>query len=278
MWTLLQPRTRSREQITLALLRIRHLVRDADWQRADPAQGGGLGVVLVPGFGFPDLSLAMTSKWLAARGYRPIGARIGLNVGCTTELVDRIEQRMVQHAEATGGPVVLMGQSRGGWLARLAAVRRPDLVRGLVMFGTPVLDPMGAKPKVVQTARFLTRLSSFGLPGLLREDCLSGPCFESNSAALAAELPFGLPALSVYSRSDGIVPWQLCLDPCAECVEIDSSHIGMGFEPDLYRVLEHRLAQWASPMVPSSSRTHRTGPRRARRTGPRPIRPCAGAS
>jgi pimeloyl-ACP methyl ester carboxylesterase len=259
MWTLLQPRTRSREQVSVALLGIRRLLRHAIWQDADPAQGAGLGVVLVPGFGFPDLSLAMTSRWLAARGYRPTGARIGLNLGCTTKLVDRLERRMAEHAETTGGPVVLIGQSRGGWLARLALTRRPDLVRGLVMFGTPVLDPLGAKPEVVRTARFLTRLSAWGLPGLLREDCLSGSCFENNSAALAAELPFGTPALSVYSRSDGIVPWELCLDPYAECVEIESSHIGMGLEPCLYRVLEPRLAQWAaSPAVPSCSRPHRT--------------------
>jgi len=251
MWSLLQPGDRSvqepsHERITVALLGIRRLVRHPVWRAADPGEGGGLGVLLVPGFGFGDRSLALTSSWLTARGYRPAGARIGLNVGCSTELVERIEERLTAHVALTGGKVVLLGQSRGGWLARMVAVKRPDLVRGLVMLGSPVLDPLGAKPKLVQTARFLARLSALGVPGLLREDCLGGACFGNTLAALAAELPLGMPALAVYSRSDGVVSWRLCLDPCAECVEINSNHVGMALEPAFYAVIAPRLAQWAA--------------------------------
>ncbi|ALG07589.1 esterase/lipase family protein [Kibdelosporangium phytohabitans] len=247
MWTLLQPRVRSRnqEKVTLALRGIGRLLRDPVWRTADPGAGRGTGVLLVPGFGFPDQSLALAARWLTARGYRPVGARIGFNVGCTTELVDRLERRLVRHAEVCGGKVIVLGQSRGGWLGRLLAARRPDLVRGLFMFGTPVLDPLGAKPEAVRTAWWLTRLSAVGVPGLLAEDCLAGACFQTNSAALAAALPDGIPAVSVFSRSDGIVPWQLCLDPCAEWVEIESSHIGMGLSPAFYRALAPRLAGWA---------------------------------
>jgi hypothetical protein len=43
MWTLLQPRNRSREQLFLALLDVRRLVRHEVWRDADPAQGGALG-------------------------------------------------------------------------------------------------------------------------------------------------------------------------------------------------------------------------------------------
>jgi pimeloyl-ACP methyl ester carboxylesterase len=253
MWTLLRPTSRDdspahseqREQILRALLRVGRLTGHSVWREADPAQGGGLGVLLVPGFGFGDRSLTLAHRWLAARGYRPAAARIGLNVGCSTELAERLERRLVAHAETTGGKVVLLGQSRGGWLARLVAMRRPDLVRGLVMLGSPVLDPLGAKPALVRTARFLARLSGFGVPGLLSDDCLTGLCFENTVAALAADLPVDVPALAIYSRSDGVVPWRLCLDPSAECVEITSSHVAMTLEPEFYTVVAPRLAEWA---------------------------------
>jgi hypothetical protein len=43
--------------------------------------------------------------------------------------------------------------------------------------------------------------------------------------------------LAIYSRSDGIVAWQSCLDPYAEQIEVDSSHSGMSVHRDVYRLL-----------------------------------------
>jgi pimeloyl-ACP methyl ester carboxylesterase len=235
------------EQMLLVMLgMVPRLLRDSAWRQVKKTQGAGLGVLLVPGFGCGSHTLTLTRTWLRARGYRPADAQIGLNVGCTTTLVDRIERRLEEHAEATGRRVVLLGQSRGGWLARLVAARRPDLARGLVMAGSPVLDPLGAHPKAVRVAEFLTRLSTLGVPGLLDADCFTGSCYRTHSAALAEPLPPEVPALAVSSRLDRIAPWQLCQDPSAECVEIRSSHTGMALHPDFYRAVEPRLAEWAT--------------------------------
>ncbi|HEX2133552.1 MAG TPA: alpha/beta hydrolase [Actinophytocola sp.] len=243
--------TASREQtLVVALTMVPRLLRHSVWHEARRNQGGGLGVLLVPGFGCGDWTLTMTGAWLRARGYRPAGARVGLNLGCTTDLVDRIEQRAAEHADRTGGPVVLLGQSRGGWLSRLVAVRRPDLVRGLVQIGSPVLDPLGASPAVIRAARVLTRLSTVGVPNLLDDDCFTGECFRVNSTALSEPLPDNVPALAVYSRLDRVAPWRLCQDPYAECVEIRSSHTAMALHPDFYQALRPRLAAWAKATVP----------------------------
>jgi pimeloyl-ACP methyl ester carboxylesterase len=209
-------------------------------------QQQGLGVLLVPGFGATDHSFAITAEWLRTRGYRPAPARIGFNVGCTTELVTRIERRLEEHADRTGRRVVLLGQSRGGWLARPAASRRPDLTRALVTLGSPVLDPMGAHPHVMRAAKALARLSALGVPGLVDEDCFTGACYDRNTAELARELPASVPAMAVYSGLDRIAPWQLCQDPWADCVEVRSSHTAMGLHPDFYRALRPRLAEWAT--------------------------------
>lgn len=157
MITLRQPARAVGENLLPAMLDIPRLLRHPVWRPADLGEGAGLGVLLVPGFGFGDRSMTLVSAWLKARGYRPAGSGTGFNVGCTTELVARIVTRAERHADETGGRVVLIGQSRGGWLSRLAAIRRPDLVCGLVMLGSPVLDPLGAHPTVVRVARLLAR-------------------------------------------------------------------------------------------------------------------------
>ncbi|GAB1515196.1 alpha/beta fold hydrolase [Actinophytocola sp. KF-1] len=240
-------RIEAQERMLVAVVgMVPRLLTDSAWRTPKTRQGRGVGVLLVPGFGCGDRTLTLTRTWLRARGYRPACARTGLNMGCTTTLADRIEQRLEEHVAATGGPVVLLGQSRGGWLARLVALRRPELVRGLVMVGSPVLDPLGVNPKAVRFARFLTRLSTWGVPGLLDADCFTGTCYDTHSAALAEPLPDGMPALAVYSRLDRVAPWRLCQDPSAECVEIRSSHTAMALHPDFYRILEPRLASWAA--------------------------------
>lgn len=230
----------------MLLLGVPALLRHPVWRPARANQGAGQGVLLIPGFGFGDRSLALLSMWLRARGYRPTGARIGLNVGCTSTLVTRLERRLEEHAKATGRRVILLGQSRGGWLGRLVAIRRPDLVRALVMLASPVLDPLGVNPKSIRFARLLARLSELGLPGLLDEDCFTGECYRASSTGLAAPVPASVPVLAVYSRQDRVVPWQLCLDRSAECVEVPSSHTGMGLDPRLYAALEPRLTAWAA--------------------------------
>src|SRR3954471_6739788 len=95
-------RTTTNEQTLVAILTIPRLLRHPVWRVADPGQGAGQGVLLIPGFGFGDRSLTLTRNWLRARGYRPPSAGLGLNIGCTTTLVDRIERQLEVHADVTG--------------------------------------------------------------------------------------------------------------------------------------------------------------------------------
>jgi dienelactone hydrolase len=218
------------------------LVRHPVWREAD--DGGGAGVVVVPGFAGADASMAMMRRWLARRGYTPTGAGLGINVGCTEDLVHRLEQRAEEHAERTGGRVLLVGHSRGGMLARMVAVRRPDLVCGLAMLGSPVLDPLDAGGLVTVVLPAVVRLSELGVRGLLDGDCLSGPCSAATVAGLSAKL--SVPAVAIYSREDGVVGWRSCQDPEAEWVEVRCSHAGMGTDPDVFAALAPRLAAWAA--------------------------------
>jgi triacylglycerol lipase len=63
----------------------------------------------------------------------------------------------------------------------------------------------------------------------------------------------------VYSRSDGIVDWRACLDPCAEQVEIASSHLGMAVSPAAWRAVGAALDRFGQ------AEARRRPPARARR-------------
>ena len=60
------------------------------------------------------------------------------------QLIDFIEREV-------GAPAYLVGHSLGGYLSLMAASRRPDLARGLVMLDSPLLS--GWKARAVQVAK-----------------------------------------------------------------------------------------------------------------------------
>ena len=63
---------------------------------------------------------------------------------------------------------------------------------------------------------------------------------------LDAASPVRVPLTVVYSRRDGIVSWQACIDRSSldvEHVEVFSTHLGMGIDPDVWRLVADRLAR-----------------------------------
>jgi len=202
-------------------------------------------VLLIPGFMAGDASLAVLRAWLRRRGHRVAMSGMLANVDCAERSVSRLGEHLRRFA-ADCDRVVLVGQSRGGGFARALAVRHPDIVVGLVMLGSPVRDSLAVSPSVRRTVRWVAQLGDLRLPGLFSTRCRDGACCEAFHADLTAALPPGIHAISVYSRSDGIVDWRACLDPEAEAVEVDSSHCGMSVHPAVYRVLDRALRTCAS--------------------------------
>ena len=198
-------------------------------------------VLLVPGFMASDQSLSVLNGWLRRRGSRTASAGLWINVDCGERTTTALDARLRRLAERTGRRVVLVGQSRGGQLARVLAVRNPDLVDGLVMLGSPVLDPLRVGPAVLRAVRSVARLGDLGIPGTFSSECGDGACCAAYREDLMAPLPQATRALSIFSRSDGIVAWQSCLDPFAEQAEVDSSHSGMSVNRDVYRLLSRFL-------------------------------------
>ena len=228
---------------------VSELVRSPVWRGHGVADGGGLPVLLVPGFLAGDPSLSMMNRWLSARGYRTCTSRIRFNVDCTREAVERLERRLVEFTDGTGRPAAIVGQSRGGLFAKIMATRQPDRVAGIVTLGSPNVDHMAINPLVARQVRFVAALGTAGVPGMFRDDCLRGQCAEELAEWLERPFPTRVPYVSVYSRSDWVVDWHACVDPDADNVEIDSSHVGMSVHPEVYRLLGERLAVLAGRSV-----------------------------
>jgi pimeloyl-ACP methyl ester carboxylesterase len=108
------------------------------WERA------GWTVHAIPRLGH-DPAYPVTSNWPHLRD----------------QLIHFIE-RQVRPRMATPGPVMLAGHSLGGGVSLLAACRRPDLVRGLLMLDSPVVS--GWKAHGIHVAK-LTGLIERVSPG-----------------------------------------------------------------------------------------------------------------
>ena len=207
-----------------------------------PRRAGAPPVLLIPGFMAGDASLTVLATWLRRRGHRVSTSGIRINMDCAGKAAARLETHLQAFAADCHGPVVVIGQSRGGTLARYLATREPELVCGLATMGSPVLDPLAVSPSVLRAVRSVARLGDAGLPGVFSTECADGACCAGFLSELKAPLPAGLRAVAMHSRSDAIVDWRACLDPHAEQVEVNSSHCGMSVNPEVYRALERVLA------------------------------------
>ena len=88
-----------------------------------------------------------------------------------------------------GERVAIIGQSRGGVFARALAVRRPDLVSGIVTLGAPTVRQLSAHPLVLAHVVMVGALGTGRVPGMFSVRCLRGACCERFRADLVGALP-----------------------------------------------------------------------------------------
>jgi triacylglycerol lipase len=217
------------------------LMRSPVWKGEGVADGGAQPVMLISGFLANDASLGWMARWLKQTGHRPCRAGIRWNVDCSTRTAERLEKRLECLVEDSGQKVAIVGQSRGGNLARVLAARRPELVSGIVTLGSPLIDALDVHPVVRAQVYALGVLGTAGAPGLFSQSCLWGACCTSYWEDAKAAFPPGVGFVSIYSRSDGIVRWRSCLDPAAELVEVRGSHVGMALNSEVYRSIAAAL-------------------------------------
>lgn len=204
-------------------------------------------VVLAPGFGSDERYLAPLRHYLLRKGFHAEGYGLGRNLAginlphrledlsdrwkfsakkvykgeagvpyLCDRLIDRIRER---HAE-TGLPVSVIGWSLGGYLCREAARDLPEIVRSVITLGAPAIGG----PKYTAAAP-LFRKRGMDL------DWIEAEIKKRES------IPIRQPITAIFSKTDGIVSWQACIDHYSKNVrhvEINGSHLGMGFNPSVW--------------------------------------------
>ena len=195
-------------------------------------RGDGHTVYVLPGFMAGDQSTLVLRRFLQARGYVAEPWGFGRNLGPRGRLREAMQARIEQLFEEGGKrKVSLLGWSLGGIYARELARRQPEHVRQVITLGSPFGSGTGAGTNP-QVARLFESIN-----GESRERIAAD--FLSEAAA-----PPPVPTTSIYSRSDGVAAWQVCLEKQAahtDNVEIVASHIGMGFNPAVFYVVADRL-------------------------------------
>src|SRR3954471_12230456 len=220
------------------------LMRSRVWRGEGIDDAGSQPVMLIPGFLAGDDSLGLMARWLRRSGHHTSKAGMRANVNCSEAAYERLLERLEALADERGERVAIIGQSRGGNFAKVLAVRRPDLVSGIVTLGSPQLNPLAVHPLVHAQVYVVGTIGTLGAKRFFRHSCRWGDCCSTFWEDLDGPTPDAVGSLSVYSRSDGIVDWRACLDPCAEHVEIDSSHCGMAVHPEAYRAVAGALADF----------------------------------
>jgi hypothetical protein len=216
---------RGREVLTG--LQVARLLAASPRLLAAPRAQGDHVVVDVPGWQAPEASGAPLRAYLRRLGYDARGWGLGTNLGDPEKDRDRLAERVLRWADEHG-PVSLVGWSLGGVIAREVAREHPDAVRRVITYGTPV----------VGGPSFTVVASSYG-----EEECRR---ITELSAAHDRANPIRVPVTAIFTRRDGIVAWQACLDrttPDVEHVEVGSTHLGLGIDPDVWAVVVDRLAR-----------------------------------
>src|SRR3954454_19502282 len=222
------------------------LMRSPVWRGTGLPPGDDRPVMLIPGYLAGDGTLALMTRWLRGLGYRTRRAGMRAHVDCSAAVTRGIEERLECMADRTGQRVAIIGQSRGGIVARAIAVRRPDLVSGIVTLGSPVRGMLSIHPLVLGSIGVVASLGALRVPHTFTWSCLRGECCRDFRDALEGEFPADVGYVSVHSKRDGVVSWKACLDPAADqCVEVTSSHCGMAVHPAVYGVVGRSLAGFA---------------------------------
>ena len=201
----------------------------APWLSLAP-RGDQHGVLVLPGLLASDSSTVLLRWFLGWLGYDVHGWSLARNLGPTDKVLDEMPRMLSVLAERTEGPVSLIGQSLGGIYARELARERPRLVRQVITLASPFAQ---ADTRESRAHGVYQRHAHRHAPGT------RVPTLEQ------VALPIEVPSTAVYSRWDGIVSWQSCIEPetaLHENVEVRCGHLGFGVDSATLWLVADRLA------------------------------------
>jgi pimeloyl-ACP methyl ester carboxylesterase len=200
--------------------------------------GDGHPVMVLPGFLASDFSTKPIRSFLKGKGYETYGWGLGRNlgthiVGGEQVLSDNLINRVIELSVIHSAKVSLVGWSLGGILAREIARIIPDCVRQVITLGSPFNGPHGSSPVVERLFELINGNVSQSNPDVVRKMVMLPP----------------VPNSALYSKTDGVVHWQACINHRiethhqAENIQVRGSHSGLGHNPQVVWIIANRLSQ-----------------------------------
>ena len=224
---------------------------------------GALPIIMFPGFGSDERYLKFLQRYLTNLGYQTEGWGLGVNLaglnlkhnlddlsprwefdfpeGYTEEtykgeggvafLCDKAIDRVKRRSTELNSPVVIIGWSLGGYIAREVARELPDEVAQIITFGTPVIGG----PKYSRAADYF-KSKNFDLDWI------------EKSIEKRDQNPITQPITAIYSKSDGVVSSFASIDtvsPRVKNIEVNSAHLGMAFNHKIWSVVRNALSEEA---------------------------------
>ena len=196
-----------------------------------PPQGDGHPILVIPGFLGDDSATYLLRAYLSKLGYTPFPWDMGYNLGNIKKinlLLDKIHS--LNHTYQRR--VILIGWSLGGIYARQLAKEQPHLVEKIITLGAPF-----AGMELPNRAAWLFKLINN-----------RRPVAETDKKWLVdIPSPAPVPTLAFYSKEDGIVPWQACMEPFPshihENAEVKGSHVGLPHNIQMWKIMTDYLIE-----------------------------------
>ncbi len=192
-------------------------------------RGDGHGVLVLPGLLASDSSTALLRQFLRLLGYQVRGWSLGRNIGPTEDVLDGLPANLSALVRQSGGPVSVVGWSLGGIYARELARRHPGQVREVITLGSPFALADSQQSHADRAYERRARLHATARVPTREE----------------LRRPIPVPSTAVYSRRDGIVSWQACIEPETDLhqnAEVRCAHLGFGVDPATLWLIADRLA------------------------------------
>ncbi len=191
-------------------------------------RGDGHPVMVLPGLMAGDVLTLFLRKFLQGSGYAAYAWEQGLNRGPRDGVLEACIARVKELSEKHGQKVSLVGWSLGGIFAREIAKALPNNVRSVITLGSP----FAGHPKANNVWRLY--------------QAVSGKTAVDDVQIAEIKKPPPVPFTSIFSRSDGIVSWQCCVEregQQTENIEVHGSHTGLVVNPTVLHAIADRLAQ-----------------------------------
>lgn len=187
-------------------------------------------VVVVPGMGGSDVSTRSLRAFLHFTGLNAYGWEQGRNHGNLRKMLPPLEEHISVLAQKNE-PVILIGWSLGGILSREIARKIPQHVKAVCCLGSPIV---GGVQHTIYASLYNRR--GFDLAEIAQK-------FEQRE-----RVPLSVPSHVIYSKNDGIVHWEACLDPYNSHTtqkEVTAPHFSLGFSIEVYQ----EIARWLEEIL-----------------------------